>query len=196
MPSIESTAPVKQSGLHTVDVRANHPLGFADFHTRKLRRVEKELPLRSQFPVMMTPPKYSPLAEIQSNVMAVPRSILIHGPPYFSKVLSRRPRRDRRPIPVAYPPEWPFRCARRPQARLSILKYFRAVLPALNPWSNDGDHDLVISVADRFSSAEQVMDHHPYSSAARSRIRREAPQCAQCKAFIQNPAQCWCCRYR
>jgi hypothetical protein len=29
---------VKQAGLHTVDgVRANHPLGFADFHARKFR---------------------------------------------------------------------------------------------------------------------------------------------------------------
>jgi hypothetical protein len=33
----------------------------------------------------MAPPRYSPLAETASNVVAVPKSRTMTGPPYFSK---------------------------------------------------------------------------------------------------------------
>ena len=36
-------------------------------------------------PGQITPPMYSPFADTQSNVVAVPKSTTMHGPPNFSK---------------------------------------------------------------------------------------------------------------
>ena len=47
----------------------------------RLKSASAEMPM----PAAIIPPRYSALAETASNVMAVPRSTMTHGPPYLCK---------------------------------------------------------------------------------------------------------------
>ena len=61
-------------------------LGGLRISTRA-RRAARENSASAEIPSpgAITPPQYSPCAEMTSNVVAVPKSTTTHGPPYFSK---------------------------------------------------------------------------------------------------------------
>src|SRR2546430_1398997 len=61
----------------------------------RAKRASDEIPS----PGAMTPPRYSPFAEITSNVIAVPKSTTMHGPPH-SAPPGHSPNNPRRNSPV------------------------------------------------------------------------------------------------
>jgi len=124
---------------------------------------------------MITPPRYSPLAEnaikrdgsAQIDDDAWP-TILLKGSHGVSK-------RGPRPIPAVYPPESPSPSALRSRKVASILKYFLAISASTESMGGTTLAIMipVMSVAERFSSAKRFVNH--YSVFIRSLV----PICSQ-----------------
>src|SRR5277367_3421069 len=122
-------------------------------------------------PGAITPPRYSPFAEITSNVIAVPKSTTMHGPPYSANAatpftIRSAPTSSGLSTSTAIPVFTPGSTNR---ARLP--KYFRAISPNVQFTGGTTDEMITPSIASRSSppSVKRFRVSTPYSSTVCSR---------------------------